>query len=149
MPPAATTIAGCPVSGDLYLRATSTTAGMRMLFAISPVWPRDISFLCICVAVALLTTPFAALGTYNVYTSVQSLHRMLGVSNHVHDQDASLMQSLDSPRRRHANCTDKQLRSILDRDLDQVVELTVCVIVVGLARTAAHLRERKIDAKRE
>src|SRR6516162_315952 len=39
IPPAATTMAWPPVKGDLYFLATSTTAGMRMEFGMSPVCP--------------------------------------------------------------------------------------------------------------
>lgn len=74
---------------------------------------------------------------------------MLRVSNHIHDQDPSLMESLDSPRRGYTNRTNKQLGSILDCDFDEIVKLAVCVIVVRLARTAANLREREIDSKRK
>jgi hypothetical protein len=39
MAPADTTMQGLPVSGDVYFEAISTTNGVRMEEAISPVWP--------------------------------------------------------------------------------------------------------------
>lgn len=39
MPPAATTKMGSPVKGLLWFLQRSTTAGMRMEKAVSPVWP--------------------------------------------------------------------------------------------------------------
>lgn len=39
MPPAATTMTGSPVRGPLAPLQRSTTTGMRMENAVSPVWP--------------------------------------------------------------------------------------------------------------
>lgn len=39
IPPAATSVTGFPVRGDLYCLHTSAHAGMRTLVAMSPVWP--------------------------------------------------------------------------------------------------------------
>jgi hypothetical protein len=50
---------------------------------------------------------------------------------------------------RHSDGADEELRAVLDRYFDQLVELAVCVIVVCLACGATDLGEGKVDTERE
>lgn len=74
---------------------------------------------------------------------------MLRVADHIHDQNPSLVEPLDRPRGRNTHGTDEQLCAILNGDFNQLVQLAVRVVVVGLARAATDLRQREIDAKRQ
>nr|POE63738.1 hypothetical protein CFP56_04641 [Quercus suber] len=97
--------------------------------------------------VARVAAAFAALGAHDIHARLQRLVRVLRVSDHVHDEDARGMQALDDMRGWDADSADEERRFLLDRNADQLVELAVGVVVVGLARAAADLWERKIDAE--
>lgn len=64
-------------------------------------------------------------------------------------QDSRFMQPFDGSRGGDPHRADEQLRPILDRDLDELVELAVGVIVVCFAGGAADLGEGEVDAEGE
>ena len=96
-----------------------------------------------------MATSFTSLWTNQVHTNVESFQNMLGVADHVHDQDAGGVQALDDVAGRHADGADEQLGAALDGDGYELVQLAVRVVVVGLARVAADLRQREVDAERQ
>ena len=56
---------------------------------------------------------------------------MLGVSNHVHVENARFVESVDDMLWGDANGGDEELGSAVDDDADELVELAFCVIVAG------------------
>jgi len=97
--------------------------------------------------VARVSATLTALRAHHVDTQLQSLDGMLGVSDHVHDQNAGVMQPVDDALGRDAHGGHKQLGARLDGDVDQLVQLAVGVVVVGLAGVAADLGEGEVDAE--
>ena len=94
-----------------------------------------------------VTTTLRSLRANDIHARVQRLDRMLRRTHHIHDQNASRMQAVDDVLRRHAHGGHKQPRAILDGDVNQLVEVAVGVVVVGLAGAAADLRQREVDAE--
>ena len=95
--------------------------------------------------VAGVAAPLPALRAHHVDARVERLDGVLRVPHHVHDEDAGPVQLVDDPGGRHAHRADEQPRPARDRDVDQLAELAPRVVVVGLARRPAHLRERQVD----
>jgi hypothetical protein len=60
-------------------------------------------------------------------------------THHVHNQNAGFVKTLNCSIWRHSDGADEELRTVLDRYFDQLVELAVCVVVVCLACGAADL----------
>lgn len=70
-----------------------------------------------------------ALGADDVGTDVEALLDVLDVANHVHVQDAGLVQLLDDVLGRHADGADEQLDVALDDDVDEAIELALGVVI--------------------
>ena len=96
-----------------------------------------------------MATALGALRAYDVHTRVQRLNSVLRRTDHVHNEDAGRMQAINDALRRHADGRHKQLGAVLDGDVDQRVQVAVRVVVVGLARAAADLRQREVHAERQ
>ncbi|UKZ60312.1 uncharacterized protein TrAtP1_001592 [Trichoderma atroviride] len=79
--------------------------------------------------VAGVAAALTALGADDVGADVEALLDVLDVANHVHVQDAGLVQLLDDGLGRHADGTDEQLGAGLDDDVDEAIELTLGVVV--------------------
>ena len=76
-----------------------------------------------------VTTTFTTLSTDEIRTGLQRLLHVLGVTDHVHVKDAVAVKTLDNMTGRDTDGRNEQLRTALDDDVDQLVELTLCVIV--------------------
>jgi hypothetical protein len=94
-----------------------------------------------------MTASLAALSTHNIHTRIQRLLRMLRRSNHIHDQYPGVMKALYDMWRRHSDGTDEQSCAFVDRDGYQVVELTVCIVMICFSRAAADLWQGQVDAE--
>jgi hypothetical protein len=68
-----------------------------------------------------VTATFTTLGTHDIHSSFECLLRMSWRTDHVHDQNASLMKTFDGASGRHSNSTDKQLCAVLDCDFDELI----------------------------
>lgn len=71
----------------------------------------------------------AALGADDVDADVEALLDVLDVANHVHVQDASLVQLVDGRLGRDADGGDEEPGARFDGDVDEFIELTLCVVV--------------------
>ena len=83
--------------------------------------------------VASVASTFTGLGTDEVDADVQGLLDVLGVSDHVHDNDASLVQTFDDVHGRNTDCADEQARLLLDNDVDEFIKLTFLVVVLRVS----------------
>ena len=110
-------------------------------------------------------TSLSALGADNVRADVDALLNVLRVSNHVHIQDAILVQSVDNGLGWDTDGGDEELGATIDDDANELVELALCVVVaarvsgrslnrdaegrsvLGLAGAAADLWDEEIDAE--
>lgn len=72
---------------------------------------------------------------------------MLRMPNHVPIQDPIPVQLVHHRLGRHAHRTDKDLRPFLDRDVDQLIEPALGVVVVRPACIPTHLRDQQINTK--
>jgi hypothetical protein len=95
-----------------------------------------------------VTTAFATLCANDIGASSESLLDVLGRTDHVHIGNAGSVQLVDRPARRHADGRDEQLGTRLDDNIDQLRQLAIGIVAIGLACTAANLRQQQIDAKR-
>ena len=71
------------------------------------------------------------------------------LTDHVHDQNTSLVQSLNHMSRRHTNSRDEQLRLLLNHNADKLVQLPVGVVMVCFPRRATNLRQSEIHTERK
>lgn len=94
-----------------------------------------------------VATTLATLGADDVDAEVKALLDVLDVADHVHVDDAIGMELVDNSLGRHTDGRDKELGALLDNDIDQLVELTLGVIVVGLASATANLGKKQVDTE--
>jgi hypothetical protein len=88
----------------------------------------------------------AALRADDVNAGLDGLDDVLRCTDHVHDRDARGVELVYGELRRDANGRDEEGRALLDHDVDQLWELALGVVLVGLAGGAADLREEEVDA---
>lgn len=88
--------------------------------------------------IARVATTFAALSADNINANVQAFLDVLRVADHVHVQHACLMEFLYHGLGRDANSRDEKLRSALDDDVDQFVELALGVVVARSSPSGQH-----------
>lgn len=79
--------------------------------------------------VTSVATTLAALGADDVDTDVEALLDVLDVANHVHVEDASLVQLVDGRLGGDTDGGDEELSAGVDDDVDELVELALCVVV--------------------
>lgn len=79
--------------------------------------------------IASVATALTALGADDVGADVQALLDVLDVADHVHVQDAGLVQPLDGGLGGHADGADEQLGAGLDDDVDEGIELALGVVI--------------------
>lgn len=73
--------------------------------------------------------------------SIASFLDVFGVSNHVHNWDSSGMELLDNLLRWHTNGCNKKSGFAGNNYVNQVRQLSVCVIVVGLSSLDQQMEE--------
>lgn len=76
-----------------------------------------------------VATTLTALGADDVGADVDALLDVLDVADHVHVEDAGLVQLVDDSLGGHADGADEQLGAGLDDDVDEAIELALCVVV--------------------
>ena len=81
--------------------------------------------------VAGVSSTLTGLGADKVATDVEGLLDVLGVANHVHDGDASLVQLVDGPNRGNTDSADEELGLLLNDDVEELWELALGVVVLS------------------
>lgn len=76
-----------------------------------------------------VATTLTTLGADDVDTNVETLLYMLGVADHVHIKDSSRVQSVNDMLWWHTDGRDEQLGAALDNNGDQLVKLSLGVVV--------------------
>lgn len=79
--------------------------------------------------VTSVTATLTTLGADNVDAEVEALLDVLGVSDHVHVDDAGSVESVDDVLGRDTDSRDEELGARFDDDVDELVELALGVIV--------------------
>jgi hypothetical protein len=76
-----------------------------------------------------VATTLTALGADDVGADVEALLDVLDVADHVHVEDAGLVQLVDDGLGGHTDGADEQLGAGLDDDVDEAIELALSVII--------------------
>jgi len=79
--------------------------------------------------IAGVATTLTTLGADDVDAKVKALLNVLDVADHVHVDDAIGMELVDNSLRGHADGRDEKLSALLDDDIDELVQLTLGIIV--------------------
>lgn len=79
--------------------------------------------------VTRVATTLTTLGTDDVDARIQGLGDVLGVADHVHDQDAGTVQLLDDGLGGDADGGDEEAGATADDDVDELAELALGVVV--------------------
>ena len=79
--------------------------------------------------VARVAASFAALGADDVGAYVEAFGHVLGVSDHVHVEDAGGVEAADDVRGGDADGGDEEFGARVNDDGDEVVEFAFCVVV--------------------
>jgi len=95
-----------------------------------------------------VATTLATLGANDINAEVEALLDVLRVTDHVHIEDAVLVELLDDMLGRDTDGGDEETRPRLDHNVDKLLKLALGVVIVGLARIATNLRKEQIDAER-
>ena len=82
-----------------------------------------------CRCVASVSTTLATLRADDVNTEVETLLDVLGVTDHVHVEDAVLVQLIDNGFGWDTDGGDKELSARVDDDVDELVQLALGVVV--------------------
>lgn len=97
--------------------------------------------------VTSVTTTLTALSADNVDAELEALLDVLDVADHVHVQDTGLLQLLDDMSGGDTDGGDEQLGAGLDDNVDELIELALGVVVVGLSGVATNLGQKQIDTE--
>ena len=84
-----------------------------------------------CRYITSVSTTLAALCADEIRTESKALWHMLGVADHVHVEDAMLVQSVDDGLWRYTDSRDEKLSTTIDDNADELVELALGVVVAG------------------
>jgi hypothetical protein len=79
-----------------------------------------------------VTTTLTTLGADNVGAEVEALLDVLWVSDHIHVENAGLVELLDNMLGRDTDGTDEEFSSALDDDINKLVELSFGVVVAEM-----------------
>jgi len=94
-----------------------------------------------------VATSFATLSADHVHAEVEALLDVLGVSDHVHVENAGLMETVDHGLGWDTDGRDEEAGARLDDDVDELVELALGVVVVGLSCAAADLGKQEVNTE--
>jgi len=94
-----------------------------------------------------VTATLTTLGADDIDSEVEALLDVLGVADHVHVDNAVLVELLNDVARGDTDGGNEELGARLDDDVDELVELALGVVVVGLAGIAANLGKEEIDTE--
>ena len=78
-----------------------------------------------------MSTSFAALSTDHVNTDIQAFLHMFGVADHVHVEDAGLVEALDDMLGGNPDGRDEELGSAINDDAHEFVKFAFGVVVAS------------------
>lgn len=94
-----------------------------------------------------VATTLTTLGADDVDAALESLLDVLGGTDHVHDKDVVLVETVDDVLGRDTDGTDEELGTLLNDDGDELVELALGVVVVGLTSGATDLGKEEVNTE--
>ncbi|KAI3485919.1 hypothetical protein L1887_50573 [Cichorium endivia] len=97
--------------------------------------------------VTSVSTTLATLEDDHVDTGLEDLGGVLGVTNDTGHHDLGIVQLFDDLDRGHTDGGNEELGARLNDNVDELGELAVCVVGVGLSCATADLGQEKIDAE--
>lgn len=97
--------------------------------------------------IAGVTTTLTTLGADDIGTGIKGLVDMLGMTDHVHVEDASGVELLDDGLGGDTDGTDEELSTALNDDLDELIQFSLGVVVVGLPSATADLGKQEINTE--
>lgn len=101
-----------------------------------------------CGDIASVATTLTTLSANDVDAKVKALLNVLDVTDHVHVNNAIGVELVDDSLGGDTDGRDEELSALLDDNIDELVEFTLGVIVVGLASAAADLGKEQINTER-
>jgi len=81
--------------------------------------------------IAGVAAALATLGADDINANVEALLDVLGVTDHVHGENTSTVQTLDDSLGRNTDGGDEELRAALDDDVDELVKLALGVVIAS------------------
>lgn len=78
-----------------------------------------------------VTTAFTTLSANDIGTGIKGLVDMLGVTNHVHVENAGFVELLDNGLGGDTDGADEKLSTALDNNVDEFIKLSLGVVVAG------------------
>jgi len=97
--------------------------------------------------VAGVATTLTALSTDDVDTEVKALSDVLGVADHVHVQDTVAVELLDNVTRWASDGGDKEASAGVDDDVDEFIELSLGVVIVGATGISTDLGQEQVNTE--
>jgi len=112
-----------------------------------------------------MTSTFSSLRTNDVHSDVQSLldvlrstHHLMSISystthtrtageTHVHTCDPCLVQLFNNLFGRYSDGADEEFGLLIDDDIDEFIQLSFVVVVVGLSGRSAERGDEQVDAE--
>lgn len=93
-----------------------------------------------------VTTALTTLSADNVDAKFEALLDVFGVSDHVHVENASLVELLNNVLGGHTDSTDEEFGATLDDDINELVELSLGVVMAGstLVPENLHVIQKKL-----
>lgn len=85
-----------------------------------------------------MSTTLATLRADNVDIKSETLGHVLGMTDHVHVEDAIRVEFIDDGLGGNTDGGDKELGAGADDDVDELAELALCVIVAVSCVSASH-----------
>lgn len=85
-----------------------------------------------------VTSTFTTLSADDIGTGIQGLLDVLGVTNHVHVEDAGLVELLNDGLRGDTDGADEELSTALDDDVDEFIKLAFGVVVASEINRLVH-----------
>jgi len=98
--------------------------------------------------ISSVSTTLTTLCADDINTESKALGNVLGVTDHVHVEDTVLVELVDDGLWWHADSGNEELSAGLDDDINELAELALGVVVVGLSCIATNLWEQQIDTER-
>lgn len=92
-----------------------------------------------CWHISSVSTSLTTLCADDINAEFEALLHMLGVANHVHVEDAGLVESLDNMLGRNTDGRDEQFCARVDDDAYEFVELALCVIIAVRKQRVSNL----------
>jgi hypothetical protein len=94
-----------------------------------------------------MAATFPTLGAHDIGACLKSFLGMFRRADHIHNEYAGIMELLDRPWRWKSKSTDKDPCSTFDYDINQLVQLALCIVVIRFACGSPDWWQSQINTK--